>query len=136
MAYKIVRNHIVEQLEIEDNGKTVTIDVDLSVDDIMGKYNQAQYSIAKANQAAHEAQNNEDMEKAEEMMGEAVISLFKVVFGEVQTEQILSIYQDRYLEMLSDVSPFIAEVIQPRIIEAQQRITERYRQVSKGKAHR
>ena len=131
MAYKIKRNHIVEQLEIEDNGRTVTLDVDLNVDDIIGKYNQTQYSIARANQAAHEAQNGDDMAKAEEMMGEAVISLFKVVFGEAQTEQILTIYQNRYLEMLADISPFIAEVIQPRIQEAQQRIADRYKQVSK-----
>lgn len=131
MAYKIKRNHIVEQLEIEDNGQTVTLDVDLNVDDIIGKYNQTQYSIARANQAAHEAQNGDDMAKAEEMMGEAVISLFNVVFGEVQTEQILTIYQNRYLEMLADISPFIAEVIQPRIQEAQQRIADRYKQVSK-----
>ena len=132
MAYKITRNHIVEELEIEDNGRTVTLNVDLNVDDIMGKYNQAQYAIARANQAAHEAKNDGDMAKAEEMMGDAVISLFRVIFGEGQTEQILTIYQNRYLEMLADISPFIAEVVQPRILEAQQRIADRYKQVSKG----
>lgn len=132
MAYKITRNHIVEELEIEDNGRTVTLNVDLNVDDIMGKYNMAQYAIARANQAAHEAKNDGDMAKAEEMMGDAVISLFRVIFGEEQTEQILTIYQNRYLEMLADISPFIAEVVQPRILEAQQRIADRYRQVSKG----
>lgn len=131
MAYKITRNHIVEQLEIEDAGKTITLDVDLSIDDIMGRYNQAQYSIARANQAAHEAHTNEDMAAAEESMGQAVLSLFEVIFGAEQTKQILEIYQNRSLEMLADISPFIAEVIHPRIAEAQQRIADRYKQVSK-----
>lgn len=132
MAYKIVRNHIVEQLEIEDNGNTVTLNVDLSVDKIIGDYNKAQYSIAIANRAAHEAQNEGDIQKAEQMMGEAVLNLFEVIFGERQTQMIVDIYQNRALEMLADIAPFISDVIQPRIAEAQQRIAERYRQVSKG----
>lgn len=132
MAYKITRNHIVEQLEIEDNGTTLTLNVDINVDQIMSRYNKAQYSIAIANQAAHAATNDADMEKAEEMMGEAVLNLFEVIFGEEQTKKIVNIYENRALEMLSDIAPFIADVIQPRINEAQQRIAERYRQVKKG----
>lgn len=132
MAYRIVRNHIVEQLEIEDNGKTHTLNVELNVDQILREYNKAQYSIAAAQKAAVLAKNGEDMEKAEEMMGEAVLSLFEVVFGEEQTKEILRIYNNRTIEMLSDIAPFITEVIQPRIAEAQQRIADRYKQVSKA----
>lgn len=132
MAYKIVRNHIVEQLEIEDNGTTHTLNVELNVDQILREYNKAQYSIAAAQKAAVLAKNGEDMEKAEEMMGEAVLSLFEVVFGEEQTKDILQIYNNRTIEMLSDIAPFITEVIQPRIVEAQQRIADRYKQVSKA----
>lgn len=132
MAYRIVRNHIVEQLEIEDNGKTHTLNVELNVDQILSGYNRAQYSIAAAQKAAVLAKNGEDMEKAEEMMGEAVLSLFEVVFGEEQTKEILRIYNNRTIEMLSDIAPFITEVIQPRIAEAQQRIADRYKQVSKA----
>lgn len=132
MAYRIVRNHIVEQLEIEDNGKTHTLNVELNVDQILSGYNRAQYSIAAAQKAAVLAKNGEDMEKAEEMMGEAVLNLFEVVFGEEQTKEILRIYNNRTIEMLSDIAPFITEVIQPRIAEAQQRIADRYKQVSKA----
>ena len=132
MAYRIVRNHIVEQLEIEDNGKTHTLNVELNVDQILREYNKAQYSIAAAQKAAVLAKNGEDMEKAEEMMGEAVLSLFEVVFGEEQTTDILQIYNNRTIEMLSDIAPFITEVIQPRIVEAQQRIADRYKQVNKA----
>ena len=71
------------------------------------------------------------MQAADEAMGNAIIGLFKVVFGAKQTDQILQIYDNRALEMLGDIAPFIAEVIAPRVQEAQQRIQERYKQVSR-----
>lgn len=130
MAYHITRNHIKEQLEIEDNGKIVTIDVDINVDQILRDYGKANYAIAMARQSALNAKNDEDMSKAEEALGEGVLALFEVCFGEEQTKKIVEIYKDRTLEMLSDIAPFISDVIQPRILEAQERIQERYRQVN------
>ena len=136
MAYKIVRNRIVEQLEIEDNGNTVTLDVDINVDQIIAQYNKAQYAIARARQAASEVKNENDMGSADQMLGEGVLALFEVIFGEKQTHQIIDIYENRTLEMLSDIAPFIADVIHPRIQEAQQRIAERYAQVNRGRKAR
>ena len=77
------------------------------------------------------AKDDKDMQAADEAMGNAIIGLFKVVFGNKQTDQILQIYDNRALEMLGDIAPFIAEVIAPRVQEAQQRIQERYKQVSR-----
>lgn len=131
MAYRITRNHIVEELEIEDNGKTVTLEVDINVDQILRDYNKANYAIAMARQTALNAKNDDDMSKAEEALGEGVLALFEVCFGTEQTKQIIEIYQNRTIEMLSDIAPFIADVIQPRIFEAQARIEERYKQASK-----
>ena len=131
MAYKIVRNHIVEQLEIEDNGKTITLNVNINVDDIIKRYNNANYAIASAQKALQAAANDRDIEQATEAMGDAILSLFEVIFGEDQTKQIIDIYDNRPLEMLGDIAPFIAEVINPRIQEAQQRIADRYKQVNK-----
>ena len=132
MAYKIVRNHIVEQLEIEDNGKTITLDVNINVDDILKKYNQANYQIAQAQEQLRAAASTSDLDAAEEAMGKGVLGLFNVVFGEAQTAKILEIYENRAFEMLADIAPFISEVITPRILEAQQRIADRYKQVNKG----
>lgn len=132
MAYKIVRNHIVEQLEIEDNGKTITLDVNINVDDILKKYNQANYQIAQAQEQLRAAASKSDLDAAEEAMGNAVLGLFNVVFGEAQTAKILEIYESRAFEMLADIAPFISEVITPRILEAQQRIADRYKQVNRG----
>ena len=129
--YQIKRSHIVEQLEIDDNGTKTVLEVDISADAILREYNQAQYAIAQAQQAAQKAKDEKDMQAAEEAMGEAIIGLFKVVFGDQQTDQILQIYDNRALEMLGDIAPFIADVIAPKIQEAQQRIQERYKQVNK-----
>lgn len=131
MAYQIKRNHVVEELEIEDNGQKYTFSVDINVDDIIKKYNAANYKIAAAQENAKKAKDEKDMQAAEEALGDAVLSLFSVIFGEEQTKQIIEIYDGRSFEMLADIAPFIADVVGPRIQEAQARIAERYRQVSK-----
>ena len=129
--YQIKRNHIVEDLEIEDNGKILTLNVDLNVDTILHQYNQAQYKIAQASENAKKAANEKDLASAEEAMGNAVLGLFEVIFSEDQTKQIIDFYGDKPLEMLGDIAPFISEVVAPRIMEAQQRIADRYKQVSR-----
>lgn len=129
--YQIKRNHIVEELEIEDNGKVLHIDVDINVDTILREYTQAQYAIARAQEQAQNAKDNNDLGKAEEAMGNAILGLFTVVFGQANTEKIIDFYNNRPLEMLGDIAPFISEVVAPKIQEAQQRIEERYKQVSR-----
>lgn len=129
--YQIKRNHIVEQLEIDDNGNKVVLDVDISADAILRDYNRAQYAIAQAQEAAQKAKDEKDLQAAETAMGEAILALFKVIFGQTQLDQILQIYDNKPLEMLGDIAPFIADVVAPKVQEAQQRIQERYRQVNK-----
>lgn len=129
--YQIKRNHIVEELEIEDNGKKLQINVDINVDSMLKAYNNAQYKIAQASINAKKAAEDKDIERAEEAMGTAVLGLFEVIFGEEQTKKIVDFYDNKALEMLGDIAPFISEVVSPRFKEAQDRISESYRQVSK-----
>lgn len=129
--YKVKRNHLVEDLQIEDNGKTLDLKVDINIDSILQQYNRAQYRIAKAAQDAKTAANDNDMEKVEEEMGNAVLALFEVVFGHDQTQKIIEFYDNKAFEMLGDLSPFITDVVQPKVQEAQKAIEERYRQVGK-----
>lgn len=129
--YTIKRNHLVEDLQIEDNGKTLDLSVDLNVDSILQQYNNAQYRIAQAAKDAKQAVNDHDMEKVEEAMGDAVLSLFEVIFGHEQTQKIIDFYGNKAFEMLTDISPFITDVVAPKIQEAQQRIKDRYEQVAK-----
>lgn len=136
MAYQITRNRIKEELEITDNNEVLKLVVDINVDSILREYNKANYAIAMAQKAANEAKNADDLSKAEESMGEAVLSLFVVIFGSDQTDQIIKFYDNKALEMLADIAPFIADVVQPRILEAQQRIQERYNQVNRRNKRR
>jgi hypothetical protein len=129
--YQIKRDHIVEDLEIDDNGKKLSVSVDINVDTMLKAYNNAQYKIAQASLDVQKAADAKDISKAEEAMGTAILGLFEVVFGPEQTKKIIKFYDEKYLEMLGDIAPFIAEVVAPKFKEAQDRITERYRQVSK-----
>ena len=129
--YQIKRNHIVEELEIEDNGKKLNISVDINVDTILKAYTNAQYAIARAQKSAQEAREDNDLAKAEQAMGDAILGLFEVVFGAEQTRQIVDFYDNRSLEMLGDIAPFITDVVAPKIKEAQDRIAERYKQVGR-----
>jgi hypothetical protein len=74
-----------------------------------------------------------DLEKAQEAMGNAIFGLFDVVFGHDQTEKIIDLYDNKPLEMLADITPFITDVVAPRVQEAQQRIEDRYKQVKHHK---
>lgn len=129
--YQIKRSRIVEQLEIDDNGTKKVFNVDISAEGALREYNHAQYAIAQAQQATQKAKDDKDLAAAEEAMGNAILGLFKVIFGQDQLDQIIEIYDNRPLEMLGDIAPFIADVIAPRIQETQQRLQERYKQVSK-----
>ena len=129
--YQIKRNHIVEELEIEDNGKVLHLDVDISVDEIIREYITARVRMQGASQAAKKAKNENDLGKAEEAMGDAVISLFNIVFGQDNTKKILDFYDGKYIAMLEEISPFILEVVEPQVVEAQKRIEDRYKQVAK-----
>jgi hypothetical protein len=131
--YQITRNHIVEELEISDNGKKLQLKVDISADTILTAYNKAQYKLAEASIMANKAKDDKDTAKAEEAMGNAILGLFEVVFGESQTQKIVKFYDNRYLEMLGDIAPFISDVITPKVQEAQKRIGDRYKQVASRK---
>lgn len=120
--YQIKRNHIVEDLQIEDNGKTLDLHVDLSVDQILRRYLQAAEAITKARNNAGKGLTEERVEK----LGEAILGLFGVIFGEAQTKQIVEFYGEAYTEMLADIVPFINDVVAPRVADAQQRIMSQY----------
>lgn len=123
--YKIKRNHILEDLEIEDNDKKLNLTVDIDVDRILKQYMEAGSTVAKAQESVKNGTGQE------EALGEAILALFCLIFGEDQTKQLVDFYGERYLEMLSDVVPFINDVITPRIMEARKRIEDSYKQVKR-----
>lgn len=121
--YQVKRNRVVEDLELDDNGKKLTLHVDMGVDAILQRYTQAARVLSAAQQEVRKAP---DDEAKVEKLGEAILKLFETIFGADQTNQILEFYDGAYLEMLTDIAPFVNDVVAPKITEAQQRIAGQY----------
>lgn len=123
--YQITRNHVVEDLELDDNGKKLQLHVDLNIDTILRKYLQVAGELTKAQQVARKGATEEKVEA----LGVAVLNFFSVIFGDDQTKQLVDFYDGAYTEMLADVAPFINDVITPKVSEAQQRIMHQYQSI-------
>ena len=125
--YTITRNHVVEDLHLEDNGKTLDLHVDLNVDGILQRYAAASKALVDAQKAASQGLTEERVQA----LGEAILGIFEVVFGKEQAQKLVDFYDGAYTEMLADVAPFINDVVAPKINEAQQRIMAKYQNVKR-----
>ncbi len=127
--YKIKRSgHISESLQIEDGAKLLDITVDISVDEIMADYVELGSHLAKLQTMLDKGEKAEDL-YAE--YGKTVLAYFELFFGADQTEKIVSFYNGRYSEMLTDITPFLQDVIVPAIIKAQDATKEKYKAMAK-----
>lgn len=115
--------HIVDELKIEDGDKTMTVDVNIYVDDVMADVVKCQKKIALAQAKIRENKNDGD---ALAGLGEAVMALFGMLFGEEQTKAIVEFYENRTASMLADFLPYIAQVIIPEIQKAQKNLAATY----------
>lgn len=121
--YKVKRqSHIKEQLQIEDNGQELILEVDICVDDIMRDYVELGSRLNNLRQALQKERTDELIEA----FGRTVTAYFVLFFGEEQTEKLLELYAHRYHEMLLDITPFLQDVVVPRIVEAQSEMKDKY----------
>lgn len=113
MAYQIKKSDkITETLELLDsnNNAALTVHVDIEIGRIAKEYRQLQIELM-------EAQNmiSQGNEQAFEAFGNAVIKLFRCLFGDENTQKILEYFENDYTEMAVQCMPFISDVIQPAI---------------------
>ena len=116
--YTITRkNRIKEQLQLchADGTVALVVDVDLNVDEIAARVNKAYETLGMAQNALQKAPNSP---QALEAYGNAVMSIFSVLFGDEDAAKLLEFYEGNYTEMLLDVFPFINNEILPKIREA------------------
>lgn len=139
MAYQVMRkNRIVEELQLchNDGSVAASIQVDLNVDTIASRV-QKTYDALGAAQAAIE--KDPESPKLLEAYGDAIVAVFRVIFGDDGTDKILAYYEDNYTEMLLDIFPFINGEIMPKIRDAsearKQQLIEAARMVKKGGKH-
>lgn len=129
MAYTINRKaHVIDEIKLEDNGKELTVKVDLQVERILKDYNAAWTEIGKAQRRVQELRegDGEGMDDAMAATGAAIMALFRLLFGADQTRAIVDWYGGAYLEMLGDFVPYISETIVPKVKAAQESLLQRY----------
>lgn len=124
MAYQVGRSKkINEVLELLDNSGNVvvTVKTDIDVDKIGAQFNACYNKIISAERKLESISKSVDggnlgeLGKAEEAYGGAIISIFKLIFGEDESDKILVFFENNYIEMLTEIMPFISEIVLPRV---------------------
>lgn len=130
MSYQVSRSQkISEVLELVRPDGTVaeSLAVEIDIEKIARQYRQKELEILKAQQLVQKGSTEESLD----VLGQAVKSLFGLVFGEGNTQKLLDFYEHNYTEMALEISPFIADVIAPAIQksveEKKQQVEERYK---------
>ena len=109
MAYKLKRSEkIVEEIQLGEEILKVEIDAEKMGTKIFKVYNnllEIQKELASAT----------DKEEVLTKYGNAIIQLIYLIFGKENAVKILEFYENSYLEMAQQVTPFITEVVVPVI---------------------
>lgn len=114
MAYQIKKSsRIIEELELlgEDGSVEKTINVDINTDRIAGGYRKAEIDLLNAQRNVKKGESSEALEN----YGKAVIGLFRLIFGDENTNIMLDFFDGKYTDMLIQVMPFINDVVKPAI---------------------
>ena len=114
MAYKLEREN-GRTIELEVNGEILQIPVKgmavyRKVLDAQSKLRDIQTKIEKMNK-----EKVDITPELVEFLGQTVIYLFNVAFGEANTQKILDFYEGNYDEMLLKVYPFLLSVYLPAL---------------------
>ena len=95
---------------LDESGKVVhTIHISLCLDKLLGRYNET----VNALKSAEIAIDPKD-EQSLEAYGKIVMQLLRLIFG-ADADVILAHYEDRYLEMLDNIMPYIFHTIGPEL---------------------
>jgi len=116
MAYEFKRQkRIVKDIKMDDQ----IIHVDLVLDNILKEFNRCRNDIIRAQQEMQKASKAnvgpENMEQIVDALGQAIIALMDLVFGESNAKLIIDFYENNMLEMINMVVPFIEDEIMPEI---------------------
>ena len=126
---KITRTKpFIDTLEIEDEGKLLSVSVNINFEQSAPIIRKAQISLIEAEKRIKE--NPKDVQNLE-FYGNAIIALFSAIFGEEQTKQILAFYENAYTDMLTDILPYILQVVIPSMQQYQKNKIDRMQQARK-----
>lgn len=115
MAYQAKRKKLYEeefQLTEEDGTVVHILHVSLDADSMVRKLSEKYLELIHALENVKNAKADAE---GIEVLGNAVISMMKAVFGEEDAKTILEFYDSRYIELCQEVVPFITDVVIPEI---------------------
>lgn len=108
-------NQIKTEMKVVDtDNQEYIMHVNLHVEDVLAQYNNLRRLLGEAERQVKE-QPNED---SYQQLANVIVSLIRLIFGDEQTSKLIDIYENRNLELLFDVVPFITSEIQPAINKA------------------
>lgn len=121
MAYQAKRKKFyTEQFELTEEDGTVvhTLQVALDADSVVRNLSEKHMALVKTLQEVRDlkkASTEEEKGRSLEVLGRAVTDLIEAVFGAENTHVIVDFYQNRYIEMCTEVVPFITNVVIPNV---------------------
>ncbi len=117
MAYQAKRKKIyTEDFELtEEDGRVVnTLHVSLDPDSMAVKLSEKHAALVRALRDVNKLSEGGN-EGALETIGNAVTDILEAVFGPEDTKTIIEFYQGRYIELCSEVIPFVTNVVVPQV---------------------
>ena len=126
---------IYEEVKIGDEILTVNISADTALKEFNKNFNAV---VAAENQLKQLTGGTDaDIEQVVDAYSQAVIGLLRLLFGEENTEKILTFYENNYVEMVNEVFPFVLDVILPKVKELmdeeKQKLAARYNRSQRRK---
>lgn len=120
MAYQAKRSrHYVEQMELVDECGNVqhTLTVDLDPGSVAENLSKKYVELVNIQRKSQEISTDdpEQMKEAYSTLGNAVLSMIEAVFGDENTEVIKNFYGNHYTEMVTEIMPFITDVVVPQV---------------------
>lgn len=121
MAYQAKRKkEYAEEFQlVDDDGSVVkTIQVKLDADSVVRNLSEKHVALVRVLEDVRSvsvSSEPEDKVRGLEVLGGAVTDMLEAVFGAGDTKAIVDFYDGRYIEMCSEVVPFITGVVIPGI---------------------
>lgn len=125
--YIIEKNkRIKEQLVIRcaDGGDTYTLDVNLDPSAITANLQKSCFDVADLQRAKKSSTSAEEMARS-------IDALLCIVFGPEGRDTILGVYDGDRAQALTDIAPFVNDVVIPRVREASRKRAEAYRRIKR-----
>jgi len=95
------------------------LEINLAAGEIMKRFRPLQIDLLHAETEVKRLQTegitNDNMAEALKIYGDTIINFFQLIFGVANTDKIIAFYEGNYEEMAIEVTPYIAEVIVPKI---------------------